>query len=161
MRPFFAFRAKKPLQTGVRTGCHYLISLSVSCDIRRFYWLRELYEADFHKPGIYGSGWVWANAWDVFRRAQSRVGRGRWADVGFVVCFGWADFFVCSFFSTSFFFFERTRPAASMRPPLASFTSLLVLSCHDSSRTSYEHSFEYFCLQTAEDFSAALASHTT
>ena len=29
MRPFFAFRAKKPLHTGVRTGCHYLISLSV------------------------------------------------------------------------------------------------------------------------------------
>ena len=25
-----------------------------------------------------------------------------------------------------FFFFERTRPAASMRPPLASFTSLQV-----------------------------------
>ena len=29
MRPFFAFRAKKPLHTGVRTGCHYLISPSV------------------------------------------------------------------------------------------------------------------------------------
>ena len=30
MRPFFAYR----LHTGVRTGCHYLISLSVSvCDI--------------------------------------------------------------------------------------------------------------------------------
>ena len=26
------------------------------CNIRRFYSLRELYEADFHKPGIYGSG---------------------------------------------------------------------------------------------------------
>ena len=34
--------------------------------------------------------------------------------------FGEADFFVF------FFFFERTLPAASMRPPLASFTSLLV-----------------------------------
>ena len=29
MRPFCAFRAKKSLHTGVRTGCHYLISLSV------------------------------------------------------------------------------------------------------------------------------------
>ena len=29
IRPFFAFRQKKPLHTGVRTGCHYLISLSV------------------------------------------------------------------------------------------------------------------------------------
>ena len=31
------------------------------------------YEADFHKPGIYGgSGRVWANTWDVFRRTPSR-----------------------------------------------------------------------------------------
>ena len=37
---------------------------------------RELYEADFHKPGIYVSRRVWANA-----------------------------------------FFERTRPAESVRPP--------------------------------------------
>ena len=29
MRQRFAFRAKKPLHTGVRTGCHYLICLSV------------------------------------------------------------------------------------------------------------------------------------
>ena len=29
MRPFFALRQKKPLHTGVRTGCHYLIFLSV------------------------------------------------------------------------------------------------------------------------------------
>ena len=29
MRSFSAFRAKKPLHTGVRTGCHYLVSLSV------------------------------------------------------------------------------------------------------------------------------------
>ena len=30
MRPFFGFRAKKPLRTGVRTGCHYLIINSLS-----------------------------------------------------------------------------------------------------------------------------------
>ena len=36
---------------------------------------------------------------------------------------GGADFFV---FFSDFFFFERTRPTASMRPPLASFTSLLL-----------------------------------
>ena len=59
----------------VRTGCQYLISLSVyvsvsvrMCNIRRFYCLRELFEADFHKSGVYGNGRVWANAWDVFRR---------------------------------------------------------------------------------------------
>ena len=38
---------------------------------------------------------------------------------------GGADFSVFFFFR--FFFFERTRPAASMRPPLASFISLLVM----------------------------------
>ena len=66
------------------------------CNIRRFYCLRELYEADFHKPGIYGSERVRANAWDVFFRVPSRVGRGRWANVGFAVCFcvfGGAIFF--------------------------------------------------------------------
>ena len=55
----FAVRAKKPtsIHTGVRTGCHCLISLSICvCDIRLVYGLRELWEADFHKPGIYGSG---------------------------------------------------------------------------------------------------------
>ena len=29
MRTFFAFRAKKSFHTGLRTGCHYLIGLSV------------------------------------------------------------------------------------------------------------------------------------
>ena len=29
LRPSVAYRAKKPLHTGVRTGCHYLISLFV------------------------------------------------------------------------------------------------------------------------------------
>ena len=60
-------------------------------------------EADFHKPGIYGgSVRVWANAWDVFRRAPSRVGRGRRAAVNFVVCFGWGQFF--SVLSMSLYF---------------------------------------------------------
>ena len=83
---------------------------------------------DFHKLGIYGSGRVWANAWDVFHRAPSRVGRGRRAAVDFVVCLGGAGFFVFCFFRF-FFSFERKRSAASMRPSLASFTSLLVPGC--------------------------------
>ena len=46
-------------------------------------------EDDFNKPGIYGgSVRVWATAWDVFRRAQPRVGRGGRTAVDFVVCFG-------------------------------------------------------------------------
>ena len=36
---------------------------------------------------------------------------------------GGADYFVFFFLSIFLFSFERTRPAASMRPPLASFTS--------------------------------------
>ena len=46
---------------------------------------------------------------------RPRVGRGRQAAVDFVVCFGWGGFFFRVFFFP-FFFFERTRPAASMRP---------------------------------------------
>ena len=84
------------------------MSVSVG-NIRRFYGLRELYEADFHELGIYGSGRVWANAWDVFPRVPSRVGRGRRAAVDFVVCFGWGGFF----FRVSLirFFFLRTQTA--------------------------------------------------
>ena len=80
------------------------------CNIRRFYRLGELYEADFHKPGIYGSERVWANAWDVFRRAPSRGGRGRRAAVDIVVCFGRGGFFVVFF---RFVFFLRTHTAYS------------------------------------------------
>ena len=70
---------------------------------------------------------VWANAWDVFRRTPSRGGPGRRAAVDlfrgvFFQCLvGFRVFFV------RFLFFERTRPAASMRPSLASFTSLLLV----------------------------------
>ena len=74
----------------------YLFSVCVCqcvCNIRRFYWLRELHAADFHKPGIYGSEGAWANAWDVFRRLPSWGGRGPRAAVDFVVCFGWGGFF--------------------------------------------------------------------
>ena len=64
--------------------------------------LRELYEADFQKPGIYGSQGVWANALDVFARAPSRGGRGRRAAVDIVVCLARGDFFV--FFCVCVFF---------------------------------------------------------
>ena len=33
MRPRFSFKAKKPLHTGVRTGGHYLISVSVCLSV--------------------------------------------------------------------------------------------------------------------------------
>ena len=84
------------------------------CNIRRVYCLRELYDIDFHKRRIHGSGRVWANARDVFRRAPSRGGRGRRAALDFVVCFGWGDFFRGFIFIFDFIFFlERARPTAS------------------------------------------------
>ena len=48
---------------------------------------------------------VWATAWDVFRRAPSRVGRGGRAAVNFVVCFG-----LGGFLSVFFFVFNEARP---------------------------------------------------
>ena len=57
-------------------------------NICRFYCLRELYEADFHTPGIYGSERTCTNAWDVFRGATTGVDLGRQAAVDMVVCFG-------------------------------------------------------------------------
>ena len=62
---------------------------------------------------------------DVFRCAPSGGSCGRLAAVDIVVCLGQGEFYVV-FFSI-LYFFERTRPTASMRPPLASFTPLLVI----------------------------------
>ena len=108
MKPFFAYRAKKPLHTGVRTGCHYLISLVClypSVYICATFVVFTDYESCttpiFHKPGIYGSGRVWVNAWDVFRRTPSRGGRSCRAAVDFWCVLGAAGIRV--------FFFERTR----------------------------------------------------
>ena len=36
-----------------------------------------------------------------------------------------------------FFLFERTRPAASMRPPCLTFTSLLVITCTETTEPSF------------------------
>ena len=95
----------------MRTGFHNLISLPVrlavcvlvcTCNLGRFYLLRELNEAGFHKPETYGSGRVWSNAWNVLRRSPSRGGRGRRAAVDFAVCFEWGGFFQFFFFRLFF-----------------------------------------------------------
>ena len=69
------------------------------------------------------------NAWDVFRRAPSRGGRGRRAAVDSVVCFGWGGFFCLDFFSICFFF-KRTRPAASMTSPCLIYLSTSTIVEH-------------------------------
>ena len=72
-----------------------------------------------NKPGIYGSGRVWANALDVFDHMPSRVGGGRPAAVNFVVCFGWGEMFFRDFhefaFSNSFVDPFSEQPAWTQR----------------------------------------------
>ena len=106
----------------VRTGCHYFnglvclfscVSVCVTLDV--FTDCESCTKPISTHPGIYGSGRVWTNAWDMFFRAPSRVDRGRRDAVDFVVCFGCGGFFL--YFFSCFFFFQRTRPAGSMRPP--------------------------------------------
>ena len=73
--------------------------------------LRELYEADSQKPGIYGSQGVWANALGLFARAPSRGGRGRRAAVNIVVCLE-RGVFICVFLCVClcvFFFLNQTH----------------------------------------------------
>ena len=89
--------------------------------------MRELCEADFHKPGIYGSGRIWADAWDMVCPSPSRGGSGRPAAVDFVVCFGCGgiSFFFSCFFSSNA---HDQAPAASMRPPCLIYLSTSVCS---------------------------------
>ena len=116
----FAYRQEKPLHAGVRTGCHYLLnyllSLSVClwmCNICRFYWMRELYEGDFYKPGIYGSGH------DGLTRGTGFIARRfEVVAVAGLLWISWCVLGAALFRGgVRFSFFERTRPAASMMPP--------------------------------------------
>ena len=60
-------------------------------------------------PDLWERASMGYNAWDVFRRAPSRGGRGRRVAVDVVVCFGRGGFFrVFNFF----FFFLRTHTAS-------------------------------------------------
>ena len=118
-------QAKKPLHAGVCTRCHFLNSLSACVTFVVFTDCESCtYVADFHKPGIFGSGKVWANAWDRFRRMPSQGGRGRRAAVDFVVCFG-CDGISC--FCFSFFFLRTHTVCCKYEVILLHFTPLLVM----------------------------------
>ena len=86
------------------------------CNIRRFYRLRELYEADFHNPASMEAGE------DGLTRGMCFVARRlELVAVAGLLWLWWralggADFFVIFFFF-ALFFFERTRSTASMGPP--------------------------------------------
>ena len=103
-----------------------------------------LYEADFHKPGIYGGGRVWANEWDVVFRAPSRGGRGRRAAAAFVVCFRWGEFFLEFFFSI--FFLLQTHTACCKYEAFAS--CLIYLSTSSSIYLVNSPTLSYVVLRT-------------
>ena len=79
--------------------------------------------ADFNKPGLDGSGRVSTKAWDAFRRTPSPGDRDRRAAVDIVVCLGCGG--ISGF--RRFFSLERTRPAASMRPPCLIYISTITV----------------------------------
>ena len=67
------------------------------------------------------------NAWDVFRRAPSRVGRGRQAAVDFAVYFGWGADFIVIFFVFVFFFLRTHTAYCKYEAALPNFISTLGL----------------------------------
>ena len=113
MRPFFAFKAKKHIYTGVRTGCHYLISLSACLSVCLSVCLSislsvcpcvclsvcvcvtvvVFTDCESCRGRFPQNQDLWklanmANTWDILRCTPSRGGRGRRAAVDFVACFG-------------------------------------------------------------------------
>ena len=107
--------------TGVRTGCHYLISLSVCpsvclsvCVAFVVLLIARAVRGRFPQK-IYESGQVWDNTWDVFRRASSRGGRGRRDAVDFVCLKGGRFFRVFHEFAFSNSY-TCTRPLAARDP---------------------------------------------
>ena len=123
MRPFFAFRAKKALQTGVRRGCHYLFSLSVVClfvSVCVTYVVFTDCESST-RPISTNPGSMEASKYGLTRGTCFVARRLEGVAVAGLLWISWcvlgaAEFFVVLFFRF-FFFFERTRPAASMSPP--------------------------------------------
>ena len=113
----------------MRTGCHYLISLSVSVCVTFvvFTDCESCTRPISTKPGSMEGGEYGLTRGMCFLACRLELDavagqlRKSWC------VWGGADIFSVFFFSI--FFLERTRPAASMRPPLASVTSLLVPGC--------------------------------
>ena len=68
----------------------------------------ESYTRPMSSNPVSGSGRVWSNACDVFRRAPSRGGHGRRAAVDFVVRFGLGGLF--SLRMRLFFVFRAKKP---------------------------------------------------
>lgn len=114
-------QVRQPLHTGVRTG------------VRRWYVCVLVYWPSISPKARYTaqvspqpryirrSEREWANAWDLFRRDPSPLGRGCGDLVVLEACFEGEEIFRDCCFRV--FRFERTRPAASMRPPFLIYVS--------------------------------------
>ena len=102
--------------TGVRTGCHYLFNRLVCLSVCHpvtfvvFTYCESCTRPIYTNPGYMEVG-KYELTWDVFRRAVSRWSRSPGC------CEFRRVFSVGRIFFSFFFFFERARPAASMRPP--------------------------------------------
>ena len=98
---------------GVRTGCHYLIYLSVSVSVCVTFVVFTDCESCtmpiFTNPGSMEAAECELTRGACFRRAPSRGGHGHRPPVDFVVCFGWGEFFLDFFFPI--FFLLRTHTA--------------------------------------------------
>ena len=112
-----------PLHTGVRTGCHYLISLSVCLCMRVCVTFVVFSDCESCKRPISTNlGSMEAGTYGLTRETCFVLSRLEVVAAAGLLWHSWcvlgrADFFLCFFFFRFVFFFERTRPAARMRPP--------------------------------------------
>ena len=126
----------------MRTGCHNVCSLSVSVSVCVtfvvFTYCESCTTPISTNPGSMEAGEYCLTRVTCFlacRLELDAVAGLVW--VSWCVLGGGSGFFcVCVCFFFRFFSFERTRPAASMKPLLASMTSLLVYTILRSSLNS-------------------------
>ena len=125
----FCLKAKKSLHTGVCTGCHILLVCpSVRLCVRQCVSFVVFTDnKSCTRPISTNPGSMEAGEYGL-RRGTCFLACGPELDaITGLLWISWCVLGGADFSSVIFFFFQRTRPAASMRPPLASFTSLLVM----------------------------------
>ena len=112
----FCLQGKKPLHTGVRAGCHYLISLFV-CVCVTFVVFTDCESCT--RPISTNPGSMEAGEYGLTRGTFFVARRLELVAAAGLLWISWCVLGAADFFRVFrvFFFFERTRPAASMRPP--------------------------------------------
>ena len=116
MRPFCAYRKKKPFHTGARTGCHYLISMSVRlCVCVTFVVFTDCESCT--RPISTNPGSMKVGEYGLTRGTCFVARCLDLVAVAGLLWLSWCVLGGADFFVFRFFFFGHTRPAASMRPP--------------------------------------------